>query len=200
MCNFVHGPSIAKNRNLLIEAAFRNNCTHIFFIDDDVTCNPDIVFQLLKHDKDVVTGVLLGKSFPHRPYLFDTITEDHMFQYYKQNDQDKGLIPMKGAGFGVLLIKTEVFHKLEEPWIRYNPYLPDELGEDLYFFDRLNQLGVKVYCDLDCLAAHFAHVTVRPTKTVNGWLVTYDTSGSGHVSFLHTEQTKGHLVGVEEER
>lgn len=200
LCEFVHGPSVAHNRNIIIKAALQNNCTHIFFLDDDVWCNPDVVFQLLKHDKDIVTGILPGKSFPHRPYLFSEIVDGHTFKYYKLNDTDQGLIPVKGSGFGVVLIKMEVFQKLEEPWIRYNPYLPDQLGEDIYFFDRLRDTEVGIYCDLDCSATHFAHAGVKLVKTSKGWFVVYDTSGEAQVNYPHTEQVINHLMVEEVER
>lgn len=191
LCEFVHGPSIAHNRNILIKSAIENGCSHIFMLDDDTTCNPDIIFQLLKHDKDVVTAVQLGKSFPHRPYLFTEITSDFKFKHYKLNDIDEGLIPIKGSGFGAILIKTEVFKQLEEPWIRYNPHMPDQLGEDLYFFERLDRLGIKVFCDLECIVEHFAHAKIRPVRTEKGWHVVYDTGGEGQVNYLHTEQEVG---------
>lgn len=197
LCEFVHGPSIANNRNILIKSAITNSCSHIFMLDDDTVCNPDIVFQLLKHDKDIVTALQVGKSFPHRPYLFDMILENHTFRYYKLNSVDKGLIPIKGAGFGAILIKTDVFIRLEEPWIRFNPHLPDQLGEDLYFFEQLHNFGIKAYCDLDCITTHYAHVGIRVVKTDKGWNVVYDTAGEGMVNYLHTEQE--HLM-VEEAR
>ena len=31
---FSHGQSPAKNRNLIIEEAIKNDCTHVMFIDD----------------------------------------------------------------------------------------------------------------------------------------------------------------------
>lgn len=188
LTEFVHGPSIAHNRNIIIKSAIKNGCTHLFFLDDDVVTNPDVIFQLLKHDKDIVTGVLPAKSFPHRPYLFDEIVDGHTFKYYKLNDKDKGLIPIKGSGFGIVLIKTDVLIHLEEPYIRYNPHIPDQLGEDIYFFDRLSNKGVGIYCDLDVCATHFAHAGVRLVNTSKGWHVVYDTGGEGHVNYLHTEQ------------
>ena len=199
LTEFIHGPSIAHNRNIAIRSALQNNCTHLFFLDDDVTTTPDVLFQLLKHDKDIVTGVLPGKSFPHRPYLFNEIVDGHTFKYYKLNDRDKGLIPIMGSGFGVILIKTDVFLKLEEPWIRYNPYIPDQLGEDIYFFDRLRDKDVGIYCDLDCSATHYAHVGVRILWTKAGWQVVYDTAGEGQVNYPHTEQIR-HLMVEEVER
>lgn len=187
LCEFVHGPSIAHNRNIIIKSAIKHNCSHVFMLDDDTTCNPDVIFQLLKHDKDIVMALQLGKSFPHRPYLFDEIF-GHIFRYYKLNDYDKGLIPIKGSGFGAILIKMDVFRHLEEPWIRYNPHIPDQLGEDLFFFDRLRDTSVGIYCDLDCITTHYAHVGIRCVKTDKGWNVVYDTGGEGQVNYPHTEQ------------
>ena len=37
-----HGQSPATNRNLVIQAALDNDCTHVFFLDDDMVFGPDV--------------------------------------------------------------------------------------------------------------------------------------------------------------
>ncbi len=194
ICMFVHGPSIANNRNQIIRAAIQNKMTHVFFLDDDVICKPDIIFQLLKHDKDIVCALQLNRNFPHRPYLFDEYNGDGKFKNYVLTDYDKGLIPIKASGFGAILIRTEIFLKLEEPWIRYNSYLPDQLGEDIDFYQRIMNKGVGTFCDLDCIVGHVASAVIWPNKTDKGWFIAYDTNGPSVISFLHTEQKISELV------
>src|SRR5215510_857775 len=71
----VHGQSPARNRNIIIKQALEADFTHIFFMDDDLAFKPDLLMNLLKHDLDIVTGLYLFRSFPHKPILFDITNE-----------------------------------------------------------------------------------------------------------------------------
>ena len=65
----------------------------------------------------------------------------------------KGLQRVDGIGFGAVLIKTEVFKRLnpEVPgqWFKFS-----EVGEDLHFCDLCAQAGVEVWCDTSLEAPH----------------------------------------------
>src|ERR1700682_1403062 len=63
----VHGQSPASARNTIIQQAFDNNFTHIFFLDDDMLPPTDTLVKLMKHDVDIVSALYLGRAFPHRP-------------------------------------------------------------------------------------------------------------------------------------
>jgi len=191
ICITVHGQSIAHNRNQIVEQALIHGCTHIMFIDDDVICNPDIIFKLLEHNKDVVTGLQLKRNFPHTPLIFkDFLIDKNLFSHYKLNELNgQRLVPIKAAGLGAVLINTEVFKRLEAPWFRFAEFRLDQMSEDTGFFKRINDLGIESYCDTNCQVGHVSSMIVRPIKKGNDWIVDYDSGGTGSIGFIPGEQS-----------
>lgn len=179
---FAHGQSPAKSRNLMIEAALEQNCTHILFIDDDTAFKPDMAMRLLSHDKDIVTGLYYMRNFPHRPVIFGEALEDGKCLYRYLRPEDTGLIEIVAAGLGCCLIKTEVFRKMEKPWVRLGELESDQWCDDIGFFKRVREAGFKMYCDVDCMVGHMAHVTLWPAKSNNQWWTQYDTMGEAMVN------------------
>lgn len=194
VCMNVHGSSIAANRNQHIYRALQYGCTHIFFLDDDVICKPNIVYKLLSHDKDIVTGLQLARNFPHLPYLFNERMPNGKYKYYELNNTDEGLIPIKAAGAGCLLVNTDVFKRMMSPWFRLGQIEADQLGEDLDFFTRAEKQGFEAFCDLDCAVGHAISAIIWPVKVKENWYISQDTNGTGVLNFLHSEQKKAELV------
>lgn len=185
----VHGQSIAHNRNQVVEQALIHGCTHVLFIDDDVICNPDIIFKLLEHKKYIVTGLQLRRNFPHTPLIFkDWIEKEKMFSYYHLSQLNgERLVPIKAAGLGAVLIDTEVFKRMEKPWFRFGEFKLDQMSEDTGFFKRANDLGIESYCDTNCPVGHVSSIVVRPIKKGDNWIVDYDSGGTGSIGFVPRE-------------
>lgn len=173
-----HDRSPANGRNIMVEEARRNNCTHICFIDDDMAFKPDTLDLLLKHDVDVVSGLYFSRSFPHQPLIFDSFDEEgHAFFHYLDDSKSSGLIPIAAAGLGFCLIKLSVFDKLIKPYFRLGELDPEQWCDDIGFFFRLNKLGIKCYCDLDCKVGHIGTMVVWPNYNDGKWMTGYDTNG-----------------------
>jgi len=185
-CTFIHGQSIANNRNLIVKQALISGCSHVFFLDDDTAFKPNTLVQLLSHNKDIVTGLHLMRNYPHRPIIFDEIDEKGVCRFHYLSDNEDGLIPIEAAGLGACLIKTKVFSKLEEPWFRLGEIDKDGMGEDLGFFKRVKEIGLKSYCDLTCLIGHMSNTIVWPSRKDGIWLTNYETSGEAVISFPQT--------------
>lgn len=179
--SFCHGQSPAKGRNLLIEQALDHNCSHILFIDDDVIIRPDLLRRLLSHNKDIVSGLYLMRSYPHYPIVFDNAHEDGSVDSMIMTNQ-QGLIPIKAAGLGCCLIKTEIFREMERPWVRLGELTKDGWCDDIGFFYRVRQMGYEIYCDLNAQCGHMATVTIWPAFMNNQWMVNYDTGGTGSIT------------------
>lgn len=176
-----HGQSPARNRNLIIREALKNDCTHIFFLDDDVAPPLDIIPRLLAHDKDIVTGHYLMRNFPHQPILFDASMDDGrcVFRFYRENDT--GLVEVVNCGLGAVLIKIDVFKTMPEPWITLGEAEPDSWCDDISFFNRARKLGYKIFCDLDVKVGHFATVLLTPEYENGEWYISYNTAGTAKV-------------------
>lgn len=187
-----HGQSPARNRNLIIEKALELNVDRIMFFDDDVAFKPDTLTRLMKHDVDAVTGLYFMRNFPHQPIMFDLASPDGKCCYHYLSPGERGLVPIVNAGLGCCLIKTEVFRKMEQPWIRLGELERDHWSDDIGFFVRFARYGFKLFCDLEVPVGHFGQVLIWPNRTPDGtWLTSYDTSGPEMVS---VRQFNPHLI------
>jgi hypothetical protein len=173
-----HGQSPARNRNVIIEQALINSCTHIFFIDDDVALRPDTLVELLKHEKDIVCGLTVMRNYPHLPIIFDRADENGRCHHHYLSDNEKGLIEIVACGLGCVLINTQIFMKMQKPWIRLGELESDQWTDDLGFFMRVRALGYKLFCDLNMPVGHQASCTLWPIRNEQGkWNTVVDTCG-----------------------
>ena len=195
ICTFARGQSPARNRNLIIEQALANNCSHILFIDDDTAPPSNILTELLKHDVDVVTGLYLMRSFPHRPIIFESADEAGRCSHHFLSGKEQGLIPIVAAGLGACLIKAKVFqtmkdkglatdeHGYENRWIRLGELESDHWCDDIGFFRRVREAGFQAYCDTSICVGHFTQSTITPHLTEKGdWVTTVDTMGTRKIT------------------
>lgn len=178
---FSHGQSPARNRNELIGQALEHDCTHIFFLDDDIILQPDALEKLMRHDVDAVTGIYLMRNYPHQPIIFDNASNDGRCSHHFVKDGETGLIPIVNAGLGCALIKIDVFKKMEKPWVRLGELEKDHWCDDIGFFNRFRDAGFKLFCDLEVTGGHIASVVIRPEYTDGKWYCSYDTNGPNRV-------------------
>lgn len=179
-----HGQSPARNRNIIIDQALEHNCTHIFFLDDDVSFKPDTLVRLLAHDKDIVTGVYLQRNYPHLPIIFDRAFSDGKNAHRFFNDNDNGLVEITNCGLGAVLINTIVFTKLDKPYVRLGQLSKDHWDDDIEFFNRVRAAGFKLYADLECPVGHYFSGCVWPVRNVDGkWCTAIDTNGTDILTF-----------------
>lgn len=179
-----HGASPAKGRNMIIEHALQNNCTHVLFVDDDMAPPPYALMRLLSHDKDVTTGLYLMRSYPHLPVTFDEAFPDGKNKHLFLKPELEGLIEVTNCGLGFVLIKTEVFKKMDKPWVTLGEIEKDGWCDDISFFNRVRQAGFSIYCDLNCQIGHFARTLISPKKEENGnWFTVYNTGSMDAIQF-----------------
>lgn len=173
----IHGQSPAKSRNLIVEQAIINNCTHVLFLDDDTAFKPDLLHQLLRHDKDIVSALCFMRKYPHQPLIFDDMTEDGRAKFFFLNGKESGLTKMMASGLGCILVKTSVFHRMEKPWIRLGELDQEQWCDDIGFFKRVRDYGIEAYCDFDCRVGHIGSVIIWPQYQNDQWFSGYDTGG-----------------------
>lgn len=175
-----HTNSGAWNRNLIIDEAINAKCTHILFLDDDMAFAPNTLMKLLQHDKDIVSGLYLNRSYPHRPVIFDyDFNGDYkVHRVHSLKDNEKGLIEVEAVGFGCMLIKTTVFSSLEQPYVRLGELRKDRRNEDTGFCHRVRKLGIPVYCDLDTTVGHIGTSVFWPNNIDGKWHTAIDTNGN----------------------
>lgn len=188
-----HGQSPARNRNIAIEHALENNCTHVFFVDDDVFIPKDGLMKLLAHDEDIITGLYLMRHFPHRPILFRDIDGEGNCDYLDLIPGLSGKQEIYSTGLGCVLVKIHVIKALEKPYIRLGQMEKDHWCDDNDFYKRIHQAlpDLKMYVDLDVRCGHVSRAVMWPDTMPNGdWISSYDTDGTarpGVRQFYRTE-------------
>ena len=167
--------SMSRNRLVRIALAFDPVCTHILWIDSDMSFVPDALERLLAHDKDIV-GAFYNQRMP--PYG----TVGHLLE---PCDISKGglhradLMP-----HGLVLVKRSVYERLPAPWYSegYDPALIKEedpdgvIGEDAGFSRKAIAAGIEMWCDasLTFETGHIGEIVVpcRPPKGIDQTSVT----------------------------
>ena len=135
---------ITRARNYLVdEFLHRSDCTHLLFIDSDISFDPNDVIALLALDKDVIGGPYPKKAIKWKSvktatvknpkveeHLLEKVAGDFVFNPVKGTAQFSVSEPLEvlEIGTGFMLVKREVFNKMEEayPMIRYKP---DHIGQ-----------------------------------------------------------------------
>lgn len=173
------GSIVQHNRNLIVDKALRRegippdiaDPTHILFMDDDQTYEPDVLIRLLEHNKDIVGANVYRKGPPFAPVTSVQKSHDQLFVavHIRPDSPDAGLRRVTSLGTGCVLIKMDVFKKMKFPWfeIIYAPR-PDSvnkddpnliqghsmIGEDTWFFVKAQKIGYKIYCDFTIEIGH----------------------------------------------
>lgn len=137
---------IPDARNAIVDAAIDNGCSHILFLDSDMTFPNNVVEKLLTHSKPIVGAYGVKRKLPiekcGKP-LGDW--------------KSTGLIEMESMGMAVTLISTEVFRKLSKPYFMWDHENGKSVSEDVYFCRKARASGLKLWCDVD-LSKQIGHV------------------------------------------
>jgi hypothetical protein len=161
---------VQRARNHLVAKFLESSvATHLMFIDSDIGFEPEHIFKLLLHDKDIVGGLYPKKTLPP-DYVVNVSPE--AVDEKGQIKVDGGLIPVSRLGTGFMLIKREVFEKHMAAYPntkftnnigldpKFNPFCytffdcwisQDEnreyLSEDWGFIVKSRVIGIQAYAD-----------------------------------------------------
>ena len=175
-----HGLLMMANESLITQGRskmvnfFMNNTEYerILFIDSDVGFTPEDVFNLLKHDKDMVCCAYPMKSIPLR----------YNYNISKPEVVENELVKIVNVVFGFAMIKRKVFEDIVKRYgeeLKYYPptdnsnYPPTEkeyhnsyhyflefkkdmsyLPEDFSFFERAKSVGYTTWLNTNIKLAH----------------------------------------------
>lgn len=134
------------SRHLLVARALETKVDWLFTVDSDMRFPPDALIRLLRHDRDIVGINAMSRRPPYR-----CTAQKENGDELITNEYSSGIEKVGRMGLGLLLIRTEVFRKLEPPWFEFR-YLPEKgvfRGEDYCFFDKAVQAGYEFYVDHD---------------------------------------------------
>lgn len=166
---------VTRARNNLVAKGMTNgNATHLMFIDADVGFNTNDIYKLIAHNKDVICGLYPKKDYPL----------EYVVNRLEQTDPDEnGLIKVRHAGTGFMLIKRHVIEKMFKHYAntkvindtgmeqKYTPNMyalfdtaidPNSkryLSEDYLFCERWIAMGGEVWVDTTVKLSHSGYHT-----------------------------------------
>lgn len=139
-------------RSALLYQAIETDATHIMFIDADMIFPTYGVDRLIAQDKDIIGGLYNKRAETHTPIIFKQVGDK--LENIKDFPKNKSF-EVDTLGTGFMLIKMDIFKKMDPPFFYYGD--PDEfglkkiplfdLGEDTTFCLKARQNGYKIWCD-----------------------------------------------------
>jgi hypothetical protein len=163
------GSDRIRGRNNVVRESLESGSEWVLFIDDDHVFQPDLLMRLLSHEEMIVSSLYLQRQLPCRPIVYTDREPDGLtYVPLKLSDYPvgTGLVEVRAAGCGGMLIRSEVFRALDDPWFK-----DGEASEDLTFCERARIAGFKVHCDLQAQLGHCTTAIVWPTAPDDEWKV-----------------------------
>lgn len=158
---FPYRRRVQEADNEIIMRALMNDFTHILRMDDDVwgVKRGDII-KLLEADKDFISGVAYGASFPYAKFACRKKPGTTLSLYeigktkgdYLDEVTGEGIQPTDLSATPFTLWKTSLFQKLLYPF--FDPALPG--APDAPFCDKCLAIGVQPYVHMDIQLNHRA--------------------------------------------
>lgn len=91
---------------------------------------------------------------------------------WRELDSLSGLLPVYACGLAGMLIRRDVFEQIPPPWFELGRTNPEEIGEDVWFCEKLRRAGIPIVVDLDSVFGHFAPAAAWPTRREDGtWTI-----------------------------
>lgn len=135
------GCDVAHNRNKLAQQAIDGSYSHLLFVDSDMSFNPDTLERMLAHDKDI-----LGLAANRRKLPLESVVKP-LNEAEVHGALPTTLFEAASVGTGMMLIKTDVFRKLDAPWFEFEYVDGERIGEDVSFCSKARDYGYQIWCD-----------------------------------------------------
>lgn len=155
------GYTTGENRTVCAIEAQKQKCTHLLFIDDDMTFEHDTLDRLMTHKKDVVGVWSFSRTLPLSPTMMflDESGENYLPQDKMTAEQLKRrteLFECFAVGMGVALIDMSIFPLLNKPWFTFKVHELGkvQVGEDAWFCAQVKMAGYRIWCDPTLSVGH----------------------------------------------
>lgn len=159
--SFVVNSLIYSARNIIAQQAIDGSYDYVLWLDSDMVFQPDTLQRLLADDKDIVSGLYFRRVKPFNPVLFKKLdVHGHECDFEDVLEYPDEIFPVAGAGFGCILMKTQVLRDIYE---KEGPmwFAPKgNVGEDCSFCIRARKCGYTVYCDPRIKLGHAGSVII----------------------------------------
>jgi hypothetical protein len=143
-------------RQILADAAMNVGSHYTLFIDSDMRFPPDAIVQLIKRNEAIVGANYSSRTLPARPVAIKRVTgpEGEPGELLYTRKESEGLEEVEALGFGLVMIRHDVFTGLPAPSVK--PWFwfdwiegVTQIGEDVHFCNLAREHGFKIYVDHD---------------------------------------------------
>jgi len=137
---------LLNQRNNLIKKSKEVNSDYVLWLDSDMMFSSTTALRLLEHNKDIVACNYMRRSKPLKTVAYTNLND---WNSWVPMEPQTDLVKVQGVGMGCMLMKTEVFNKLEKPYFefQYKEDTEDYFGEDFILLGKLRELGYEVFID-----------------------------------------------------
>lgn len=158
----VSGSLLCAERNRLVEAFWKSDCTHMLCIDADLGWPAESLIKMLEADEEFICGLYPARK--EKTFIFRPVTAENGSLVVEEK---KGLLEMLYVPAGFLLLKRCAIEKMREanPDLFFQPkhekckdesgyyFFRTEVwegefwGEDYVFCRVARNSGIKIYAD-----------------------------------------------------
>jgi len=182
---------LAAASNAIVRAVLEMGVDYVFWTEMDMLLPSFGPITLLEHaikyDIDVLSGVyfLRGNG---QPCLYKKVLD--VPNPYAHTPMltfpDHSIFEVGCPGVGCVLFKTSIFNKLKEPWWDDQE---GQCGQDMYFYTKLREAGVKVYADSSVICGQIDEDEPRiwGEDDYKEWLKGSGTRSSGFINSVNTK-------------
>jgi hypothetical protein len=149
---------LLNQREKLIDEAIKMEADYVLWLDSDMMFPSNVVLKLLAHNKDIVACNYMKRSLPMKTVAYTDLND---WDSWVPMEPQEELVKVKGIGMGCILMKTEVFRKLEKPYFefRFKEDTKDWFGEDFILQDKIQKVGYEILVDT-MLSMEIKHVGI----------------------------------------
>lgn len=148
---------IARDR--IAHKAINEKYTHVLWLDSDMVFNDSVLDDLMFSGKDFVTGIYHARRKGYASVIFKEIDLQKGVERFEEYPTDTFRI--QGCGFGCVLVTAEM---LSAVCLHFGTCFTPmaNLGEDIAFCKRAQDLGYKLWCEPSVVCGHIGHITIYP--------------------------------------
>lgn len=145
------GTLIFTQREALTKSALAENADAILWIDSDMRFPSNTLEVMLGRNVPILGVNATTRRTPILPTALNLEIGDNHHTWRKVESRGKhGIEKVTAVGFGVTLVRTEVFKTMGNPW--FNILWKDDgdiIGEDVHFCVKALDYGIDTYVDHD---------------------------------------------------
>ena len=156
---------LVEAQNLIAEHFINNDFDYLlFFENDNWGFNLQYLKALLRLNTSVASMHYHSRHFPYYSCLMRVLNPDSPSEKFVGYTDTSGSHEVDMSGFGMMLIKKQVFNRLSKPFFRINEYGgPGCYATDQAFSEDLLKIGIK---PVGCFDYCLGHRDVTPENVM----------------------------------